>query len=59
MCPVTKGTVFGLLACAKGVVLFLGDLNLFWRKRGSFMRTIAERLFGGFPTGAPPVITRF
>ena len=59
MCPVTEGTVVGLLTGAKGVVLFLCDLNLFWSKRGSFMRTIAERLFGGFPTGAPPVVTRF
>jgi hypothetical protein len=58
MSPVTEGTIPGLLAGAKGVVLFLSDLNFFWSKGGTFMGTITERLLGGFSAGAPPVITR-
>ena len=44
MCPVAEGTIPGLFTGAKGVVLFLGNLNFFWGKGGSFMGTIAERL---------------
>jgi len=58
MSPVTEGTIARLLAGAQSVVLFLGNLNLFWSKGGSFVGTITERLLGGFPAGAPPVITR-
>jgi len=58
MSTVAEGTITGLFTGAKGVVLFLGNLNLFWSKGGSFVGTITERLLGGFPAGAPPVITR-
>ena len=46
MSPVAEGTIPGLLAGAKRVVLFLSDLNFFWSKGGSFVGTIAERLLG-------------
>ncbi len=32
MSPVAEGTIPGLLAGAKRVVLFLSDLNFFWGK---------------------------
>ena len=55
MCPVAEGG-FGSLFAATEEGGFAGFRSEFhWRESAAFVRTIAERLFGGLATRAPEI----
>ena len=55
MCPVAEGG-FGSLFAATEEGGFAGFRSEFhWRESAAFVRTIAERLFGGLATRAPVI----